>query len=76
MPRRQTSPSQYELRVLGHLEQRWSDWFDGLTVTAHDDGTTTIRGEVRDQAQLHGLIGRIRDLGAPLVSVNPVAKAQ
>jgi hypothetical protein len=59
----------YELRIGGHLDEHWSTWFDGFTLTHEDDGTTTLRGEVRDQSELHGLLARIRDLGATLVSV-------
>lgn len=62
-------PSRYELRVGGHLDARWSTWFD-LALTHEDDGTTTLRGEVTDQAELHGLLARIRDLGATLLSVS------
>jgi hypothetical protein len=59
----------YELRVGGHLDAHWSTWFDGFTLTQEDDGTSTLRGVVRDQSQLHGLLNRVRDLGAPLISV-------
>jgi hypothetical protein len=59
----------YELRVAGHLDGRWSAWFEGWDVSQEPDGTTTLRGEVADQAALHGLLGRIRDLGATLLSV-------
>jgi hypothetical protein len=59
----------YELRVTGHLDARWADWFDGLTLTTWPDGTTTIHGAVADQAALHGLLQRLRDLGLPLISV-------
>ena len=59
----------YELRLEGHLDQHWSTWFDGLTLTHEDDGTTTLRGAVRDQAELHGLLAKVRDLGATLISV-------
>ena len=62
----------YEIRLQGRLEQRWSDWFDGLTLTAADDGTTTLRGRVADQAALHGQLQRLRDLGLPLISVTQV----
>ncbi|MCU1455708.1 MAG: hypothetical protein JWN46_3854 [Acidimicrobiales bacterium] len=60
----------YELRVGGHLSPRWAAWFDGLDVTADDDGTTVIRGSVVDQAALHGLIQKVRDIGIPLVSLS------
>lgn len=65
------APRCYDLRVAGHLDHHWSAWF-GLTVTHHDDGTTTLRGPVGDQAQLHGLIAKVRDLGATLIAVTPV----
>ncbi len=59
----------YEIRLQGHLDPRWSAWFDGLTVTSDADGTTVIRGSVIDQAALHGLLQKVRDIGLPLVSV-------
>lgn len=59
----------YELRVKGHLDARWADWFDGLTLTRVSDGSTAIRGAVTDQAALHGLLQKLRDLGLALVSV-------
>jgi hypothetical protein len=59
----------YRFRVSGHLDDRWSDWFGGLTVQRRDDGTTVLVGPVVDQAALHGVITRIRDLGLPLLSV-------
>ena len=62
----------YELRIGGHLDQHWSTWFDGLALTHEDDGTTTLRGVVRDQSELHGLLAKIRDLGLTLVSVTPL----
>lgn len=65
------APTGYELRVLGHLDQHWSGWFGNLLLTHEDDGTTTLRGLVTDQAELHGLLAKIRDLGAVLVSVTP-----
>jgi hypothetical protein len=61
----------YEISLQGRLEPRWSAWFDGLTLTT-GDGTTTLRGPVVDQAALHGLLQRLRDLGVPLISVTPV----
>jgi hypothetical protein len=63
---------QYEIRVKGHLGPRWAAWFDGLSLTPGDDGTTVIRGKVVDQAALHGVLQRVRDLGIPLVSLIPV----
>jgi hypothetical protein len=59
----------YELRVQGHLEDHWSGWLGGLSVQRHEDGTTVLVGPVVDQAALHGVIGRIRDLGVPLLSM-------
>ena len=59
----------YEIRLTGHLDARWSAWFDGLTVNRDSDGTTVISGFVADQAALHGLLQRVRDLGLPLVSI-------
>ena len=59
----------YTLRVAGRLEPHWATWFDGFTVTGESDGTTTLSGSVADQAQLHGLLAKIRDLGVALVSV-------
>ncbi len=59
----------YCFRVKGHLDDRWSDWFGGLAVHPQEDGTTVLVGPVIDQAALHGVIARIRDLGLPLLSV-------
>jgi hypothetical protein len=70
-PTRSREPGQYAIRVAGHLDQRWATWFDGLTLTHQDDGTTVIDGPVVDQAALHGLLQKIRDLGLPLLSVTP-----
>jgi hypothetical protein len=69
---RHQSPRRYEIRVEGHLDTRWAAWFDGLTLTQGSDGTTIIHGPVADQAALHGLLQKIRDLGLPLISVNHV----
>jgi hypothetical protein len=60
---------QYAIRVEGRLPSRWSAWFDGLVVTTEDDGTTVISGPVVDQAALHGLLQKLRDIGIPLVSL-------
>ena len=59
----------YELRIGGHLDAHWSTWFDGFTLTHEDDGTSTLRGVVRDQSELHGLLNKVRDLGTTLISV-------
>lgn len=61
--------SGYEIRIDGHLDDRWSAWFDGLRLTHENDGTTVIRCAAIDQAALHGLLSRVRDVGLPLVSV-------
>ena len=62
----------YEIRVKGRLAPRWSAWFDGLDVTTGDDGTTAIAGPIVDQAALHGLLQKLRDIGIPLISVTRV----
>jgi hypothetical protein len=65
-------PAHYELRIDGHLEEHWSVWFSGLTVIREDDGTTTLRGAVTDQAELHGLLAKVRDLGTTLILVKTI----
>ncbi len=67
-PRRNES-STFEIRIKGHLDARWSAWFDGLTVNRESDGTTVLHGPVTDQSALHGLLQRVRDLGLELISV-------
>ena len=62
----------YEIRLTGRLDAHWAAWFDGLTVIDETDGTTVIRGQIADQAALHGVLQRVRDLGLPLVSVTRV----
>jgi hypothetical protein len=62
-------PGRYEIRLKGHLQPRWTGWFDDMTITNQDDGTTVIRGPVVDQSALHGLLHKVRDIGLPLVSV-------
>jgi len=68
LPERQ-APAGYQLRVAGHLDDHWSPWFGDLTLTHEDDGTTSLTGVVSDQAELHGLLTKIRDLGVTLISV-------
>jgi hypothetical protein len=62
-------PMDYQIRVKGHLGSQWTDWFGGFTVTLEDNGDTLLTGPVVDQAALHGLLRKVRDLGIPLVSV-------
>ena len=62
----------YEIHVEGMLDECWSAWFDGMQVTSHADGVTAIVGAVTDQAALHGLLAKVRDLGLPLISVRRV----
>ncbi len=66
-------PGLYEIRIQGHLDYRWTAWFDGLSISNESDGNTVIRGEVVDQSALHGLLQKVRDIGLPLVSVTPIA---
>ena len=73
-PRRQ-APAGYRLRVGGHLDDHWSPWFGDLTLTHEDDGTTSLTGAGADQAELHGLLTKIRDLGVTLISVEAIDPA-
>ncbi len=66
-------PLVYEIRIKGQLDSRWGDWFEGLTITLAEEGDTLLTGPVADQAALHGLLKKVRDLGMPLLSVNQVA---
>ena len=62
-------PGQYEIRLGGHLDARWAAWFEDIDLRRDSDGTTVLRGPIVDQAALHGLLGKVRDTGLPLVSV-------
>jgi hypothetical protein len=64
----------YQVRVRGHLDRQWAEWFEGLTVTPEDDGNTLLTGPLTDQAAVHGLLKKIRDLGLPLISVTRVTE--
>lgn len=59
----------HEIRIQGHLDDRWAEWVEGMTFTREVDGTTTLTGPLADQAALHGVLNRMRDLGVPIVSV-------
>ena len=65
----EATPPQYRIRIRGHLDPAWSTWFDDMTLTEQDDGTTELVGPLIDQAALYGLLGRLRDLGATLLAV-------
>lgn len=62
----------YQMRIVGHLDDRWSGWLEGFSIARCDDGTCTITGPVTDQAQLHGILARLRDIGATLVSLRTI----
>jgi hypothetical protein len=72
LPEYPGEPARYEIRLKGHLHHRWTGWFEGMTITLEDNGDTLLTGPVIDQAALHGLLKKVRDLGMPLVSVRPV----
>lgn len=66
-----TSDAQiYQFRVAGYLDDHWSAWFDNVVIARHDDGTSTLTGPVADQAQLHGILAKLRDIGATLLSLH------
>ena len=71
-----SKPTVYQIRIKGHLSHQWTDWFEGLTITLEDNGETLLTGPVIDQAALHGLLKKVRDLGMPLVSVSPLEHDQ
>jgi len=66
----------YQIRVRGHLSSRWAEWFDGLTIENQPNGEALICGPVADQAALHGLLAKVRDLNLPLISVNRIGPEQ
>ena len=69
-------PGLYEIRIKGHLDDKWAAWFGGLTLTREDNGETLLTGPVVDQAALHGLLRKVRDLAMPLLSVTRVRPGQ
>jgi hypothetical protein len=72
----QAQPPVYQIRIKGHLHRTWGDWFAGLDITLDDSGETLLTGPVVDQAALHGLLKKVRDLGLPLISVNRIEPGQ
>lgn len=66
----------YQIKLKGHLGNEWTNWFEGMTITLEDNGYTLLIGPVVDQAALHGLLKKVRDLGMPLVSISPVEPGQ
>ena len=75
-PEDHDQPARYEIRIKGHLDDRWAAWFEGLALTREDNGDTLLAGPVTDQAALHGLLRKVRDLGTPLLSVTRVTPEQ
>lgn len=73
--RESSTPATYEIRVKGHLELTWSDWFDGFTMTRQANDVTVLTGTVPDQPALHGFLAKIRDLGLPLLAVKRIGDA-
>jgi hypothetical protein len=72
LPEYRSESGLYEIRLKGHLDDRWAKWFEGMTITLEENGDTLLTGPVVDQAALHGLLKKVRDLGMPLVSVCPL----
>ena len=68
------STTTYRIRVKGRLDERWSDWFNGFTISYPAEDETLLSGPVRDQAALHGMLAKIRDLGLSLLSINRVER--
>jgi hypothetical protein len=65
-------PMIYQIRIRGHLDSQWTEWFEGLSITLEENGDTLLSGPVVDQAALHGLLKKVRDMGMSLVSVCPI----
>lgn len=68
----QNQPGCYQIRLKGQLDSKWTEWFEGMSITLEEDGNTLLTGPVIDQAALHGLLKKIRDLGLTLLAINPV----
>jgi len=71
-----SQPAIYQIRIKGHLDSQWMDWFEDLTISLEDNSVTLLTGLVVDQSALHGLLKKVRDLGMPLVSVCPLRHVQ
>jgi hypothetical protein len=69
-------PQVYQIRIKGHLGHQWTEWFEGLSITLTDNGETLLTGPLIDQAALHGVLKKVRDLALPLVSVSSVKPSQ
>ena len=69
-------PLVYQIRIKGHLSEQWVGWFEAMTISLEDNGTTLLTGQVLDQAALHGLLKKVRDVGMTLISVNPSHSTQ
>jgi hypothetical protein len=67
-----SQPMVYQIRLKGHLDSQWTDWFEGLTITLEKDGNTLLTGPLVDQSALHGLLKKVRNLGMPLISISQV----
>jgi hypothetical protein len=67
-----SQPTFYQIKIKGHLGSQWSGWFEGMQITLEDNGVTKLSGPVVDDAELHGILKKVRDLGMPLLSVNPI----
>ena len=76
MKTKQPQPEIFEIRLKGHLDARWVSWFEGMTITLTEDGDTVLTGPVADQAALHGLLKKVRDLSIPLLSVCHIASGK
>ncbi len=69
-------PLAYQIRIKGHLGRQWTDWFSGLAITLEDNGDTLLTGLIVDQAALHGLLRKVRDLGMPLISLSSRSQSE